>query len=124
MLLLDQFLFSLAIAVPILAQISALQLPSMDRMDPRYLKFFIYSSCWFIMMFPLLASVVLIITLLFSELISIPFDPALPASLPVSSCSSLLLPANRLMSSANLRLLSSLFGGYLVFLALFFLGRY
>ena len=38
MLLLDHILFRLAIAEPILARISALQLQSLDKMAPRYLK--------------------------------------------------------------------------------------
>ena len=55
-------------------------------------------------MFAVLAAEVLTNILLFSELISIPYALDLSENLSVSSCTSLLLLANRSMSPANLRL--------------------
>ena len=84
MSLLHQILFNLAIAAiadPFLARISDSQLLSIDMIAPRYLKYCTSSSCcWFIMIFALLATVVWIIILLYSELISIQYALALSAS--------------------------------------------
>ena len=74
MMLHCQILFSLAIAATteaILMKISAEQVPSLHRVDPRYLKL-ITSNFWLLMLMPaLMLFVLLVLILLFSVLISI-----------------------------------------------------
>lgn len=77
-----------ALAPAIRMQISAIQLPSFDKVAPRYLE--LDTS---IMVTLTLALLVLItITLNFSVLGFIPYAAALSTSLWVRSCSSILLP--------------------------------
>jgi len=107
-MLLFQILPSLAmaaVAVAILMRISAAQVPSFDRVAPRYLKAETCSSgSPFMVMLEAIFSVLLTMTLDFSVLTSIPYALALVTNLSVSSCSSLLLPPIKSMSSAKRRL--------------------
>ena len=81
-----QILFSLAIAETILMRISAEQLPSFQRVAPRYLKLVISSNFWPFMLIPALMLFVLsVMFLLFSVQTSIPFAVALSTSLLVRS---------------------------------------
>ena len=109
MFLLLKILFNLvmlAVAMVVLVLISKLELPSFVSVAPRYLKAVISSSCWpFMLTCAAVFTPQLTITLLFSLLTLMPYAQALFDSLSVGSCSSLLLPPIRSMSSANLKLL-------------------
>ena len=75
-----------AIAETILMRISAEQLPSFQRVAPRYLKLVISSNFWqFILIYALMLFVLLVMIFLFSVLISIPYAVALSTSLLVRS---------------------------------------
>ena len=94
-----------AVAVAIHIWISVLQVPSFVRVAPKYLKLDTSSSFLpSIMMLTLALFVLFTITLDFTVLISIPYALAVAMSLLVSSCSSLLLPAMRSISSAKHKL--------------------
>ena len=106
--LLLQILFSyamLAVAMASLILISAVERPSFVSVAPRYLKAITFSSCWpFMLNCTVVLSPLLTMTLLFSQLIYMPYSRALFDNLSVSSCNSSLLPPIRSMSSTNLRL--------------------
>ena len=89
MVLHHQNLFSLNIAATVevnLMRISAEQLPSFQRVAPRYLKLVISSNFWPFMLIPALMLFVLsVMFLLFSVQTSIPFAVALSTSLLVRS---------------------------------------
>ena len=108
MLLLLHIFLSFAIADVarfIRVRISSVESPSEEMIDPRYLN---DSTSPFINIVFLGAILLLTLILLFSALMSISQARALLSSVVVSSCSSSSVPAIRLMSSANRRLLISL----------------
>ena len=89
MVLLHQILFNpavAAIAEAILMQISPEQVPFLQRVAPRYLKLVTSSNFWpFMLISALMLFVLLVMILLFSVLISIPYALALSMSLLVRS---------------------------------------
>ena len=69
MVLLHQILFNLAIAEVNLMWISAQHVPSLHRVESRYLKVFTSSNLWPFMLIPaLMLSVLLVVILLFHVL--------------------------------------------------------
>lgn len=101
--LLSPILFILDIAfdaVAILMQTSAVQLPCLERVIPKYLKLLTSSSCTACMWISaLLLPLVLTVTLFLSVLVCAAV--MLFVNLYVRSCSSLLLPAINSMSANN-----------------------
>ena len=89
MVLNRQILFSLAIAAiagAILMRTSAEQMPSLQRVAPRYLRLVTSSNSWsFMLISALMLYVLLVMILLFSVLTSFPYAVALSASLLVRS---------------------------------------
>ena len=88
MVLCDQILFNLAIvaiAEAILMHTSAEQVPSLHRVDPRYLKLFTSSNFWLFVLMSAPMFVLLVMILLFSVVISIPYAVALSTNLLVRS---------------------------------------
>ena len=93
-----------AVAEEIQMWTSAEQVPSLHRVDPRYLKLFTSSNFWLFVLMSAPMFVLLVMILLFSVVISIPYAVALSMSLLVKSWSSPQLLPIRLMSSANRKL--------------------
>ena len=89
MMLHSQIPFSLAIAAiaeAILMRTSAVQVPSLHRVPPRYLKLVTSSNLWpFMLISALMLFVLLVMILLFSVLTSILYAVALSTSLLVRS---------------------------------------
>ena len=105
MVLLHQILFNLAIAEVNLMWISAQHVPSLHRVESRYLKLITSSSCRpFMLISALMLFMLWVMILLFSVLTSIPYTLALSVSLLVRSWSLTLLLPIRLMSLVNCRL--------------------
>ena len=89
-----------AVALAIWMRTSAVQVLSLDRAAPRYLKLsFCLSVSPFIVMFAAMSFLLLTMIFDFSELTSIPNAPALSTNLLVRYCIYALLPPIRLMSS-------------------------
>ena len=94
-----------ATAEAILMWISDEQVPSLQKVAPRYLKLVISSTFWpFMLISPLMLFVLWVMILLFSVLTSIPYATALSMSLLVRSLKFTIAATNMINVIANHRL--------------------